>query len=139
MNTHTKGILIAVFGVACLSFDALFIRLINADNWNIFFWYNLFSAIFFTIYLFKKYKLKLFTLFLQNYKIFLIFGSISAFSGLCFISSIIYTQTANTVLIISTGSFMTGIISYITLKEYTPLRVWISSIIAIIGVLWIFF
>ena len=137
MNTHTKGLLIATFGVFCLSFDALFIRLANTDNWNIFFWYSLFGVVFFTIYLFKKYKLKLFTLFLQNYKIFLSFGIISAFSGLCFISSVTYTQTANTVLILSTASFVTAIVSYIVLKEYTPLRVWVSGGIALIGVLWI--
>ena len=44
-HQQLKGILITTLGVVFLAPDALFIRLVSADLWTIFFWRSLFMSV----------------------------------------------------------------------------------------------
>ena len=44
-HQQLKGVLITTFGVVFLAPDALFIRLVSADLWTLFFWRSLFMSV----------------------------------------------------------------------------------------------
>ncbi len=46
ITNHRLGIRLAAIGVLVLSFDALLIRLANADPWDVAFWRGLLMAVF---------------------------------------------------------------------------------------------
>ena len=137
LSPQTKGTLLASLGVLCLSFDSLFIRLADTSGWNIIFWYSLFGSVFLFFYLLYSYGLGLFYIFANHYKLFLLFGLISAVSIHCFILSVTYTSVSNTVFILSTTSFVSAFLSYIFLREKTPMRVLASGLCASAGVVFI--
>lgn len=133
-NERIQGMFFAALGVFIISFDALLIRLANADASVVTFYRGLFMGIsMLLIFIFSKKSTN--SLKSWNKKQFLIFFLLIFFSalGTClFVFSVKYTTAANTVVLLATSAFFAAIFSFIFLKEkinkYTLMAIFVSFI-----------
>jgi len=117
IDQRIKGMFLAASGVGVLSFDALLVRLVDADASVIAFYRGFFMGIImFFAWLIKgkkgiipKAKKELFMI--------LLIALISGVGTSLFVFSVKYTVAANTVVFLATSSFFGAVFSYIILKE----------------------
>ena len=117
IDLRLKGMLLAATGISILSFDALLVRLIDADASVIAFYRGLFMGfIMLAVWLIKgkkdvlpKAKKELFMI--------LFIAMLSGIGTSLFVFSVKYTIAANTVVFLATSSFFGAFFSYLLLKE----------------------
>jgi len=117
IDLRLKGMLLAATGISVLSFDALLVRLIDADASVIAFYRGLFMGfIMLAAWLIKgekdvipKAKKELFMI--------LFIAMLSGIGTSLFVFSVKYTIAANTVVFLATSSFFGAFFSYLLLKE----------------------
>ena len=133
MEDQKKGMAFAFLGGVILSFDTLFIRLIDFDPLQLAFWRGTLMCMsgMIACAFFKKY---------MSIKVGLINGKIgiivAIFYGLAsffFVQAALKTSIANMLVIIATAPLWAAIGSSLYLKEETPYRTWIASIISLLG------
>jgi len=137
-NQKLQGMLLAASGVGVLSFDALLVRLIEADASVIAFYRGLFMGlIMLCVWLVKgerdvipKAKKELFMI--------LVIALISGIGTSLFVFSVKYTVAANTVVFLATSSFFGAIFSYLILKEKIKKETAIAIGFSFFGVIIIF-
>ena len=133
MEDQKKGMTLAFLGGVILSFDTLFIRMIDFDPLLLAFWRGTLMCMSGVIVcaLFDKY---------MSIKVGLINGKIgivvAIFYGLAsffFVQAAIKTSIANMLVIIATAPLWAAIGSSVYLKEKTPSRTWIASTVSLLG------
>ncbi len=138
VDQRIKGMLLAASGISILSFDALLVRLADADASIIAFYRGLFmGVIMLCVWLIKgekdvipKAKKELFMI--------LLIALISGFGTSLFVFSVKYTIAANTVVFLATSSFFGAIFSYLLLKEKIKKETAIAIGFSFFGVVIIF-
>jgi drug/metabolite transporter (DMT)-like permease len=132
------GMFLAGLGIFIFSFDALFIKLVNASASTITFYRGLFMGL--SMFLVWKLSSK------RSWKptnkkelqlfIFIVF--LSAMSTSLFVFSVKYTVAANTVVFLATSSFFAAIFTFFLIKEKLQKSTLLAIIISFIGVLIVF-
>ena len=134
-----KGSLMAFVAVMFITPDSLFIRLSNVDTWGLVFYRGIipFFTVFFGMLLI--YKLSFFKiLFTSGYHGVIYIGTFSL-TNITFVVSIQNTNVANTLVMIATAPMISAILGAIFLKEPPDKKTWISIIITILAINYIFF
>jgi drug/metabolite transporter (DMT)-like permease len=133
-----KGIAILSAGVLIISVDALLVRLAHTDSWNVVFWRGLFMFISMGFILLIRHGREAASAVTRG-------GWAAAFcailfgtGGTLFVTSIMHTSVANTVVILSSSPLFAALFTRTCLKEKVPLRTWIAIGIGITGVTLVF-
>ncbi len=134
---HLQGIWAAVIGVIVLSFDALLVRLADADGWDVMFWRGFF--IFVTMACFSARSGQWRAMLVREtagaaWTVAFLYG-IS--TGL-FVLSISNTMVANTVVILSSSPFFAALFSWLLIGEVIRLRTSMAILACMFGVAVVF-
>lgn len=133
-SSYLKGLLFTALGVVVLSFDALFIRLIQSDSSSILFWRGFFLSIMLYLWLSIRQgslvKLSTDAMSIRSSALF-------AISTISFVSAINLTSVANVLVIISAQPLMAAVMAHFFLKEKSPVRTWIAIIVSTCGIAWV--
>ncbi len=131
MSNHLKGLLITAIGIIALSPDSLIIRLIETDKWTILFWRG--------VFVFEG--MLLVTAIVHGRGTFRAFKAIGlpgigaavmwTLSTLCFISALLNTSVANTLVIISTSPVFAALLGWLFLKERIALHTSVAIVVVI--------
>lgn len=135
MNTdYMKGFLLTALGVLVLSFDALLIRLINSESFDLLFWRGLLLsvAVFFWCR-FRKPEQAIFSWDAAFIRSALLF----AVSTICFVSAITLTSVANVLVIISAQPLFAAVMSRVFLREKSSRVTWAAIIVSMLGIGWV--
>ena len=138
VNLKLKGMSLAAAGIGVLSFDALLVRLADADASVIAFYRGFFmGVIMLCVWLIKgekdvipKAKKELFMI--------LVIALISGVGTSLFVFSVKYTIAANTVVFLATSSFFGAVFSYLILKEKIQKATAVAIAVSFFGVVIIF-
>jgi drug/metabolite transporter (DMT)-like permease len=132
------GLMIVVAGVTAISFDALLIRLADTSTWTVIFWRGLFTFLSLSIVLGMSQGKSAFRVYTQAPKAAwasaLLFGT----GGMFFVTSVMFTTVANTVVIISSAPLFAAMFTRILGIELIPWRTWIAIFLALCGVVLVF-
>jgi drug/metabolite transporter (DMT)-like permease len=137
-SDNSRGALMALLGVFVLSPDALILRLVNTDRWSLIFWRGLVAAITLMVCFVIIYRRNVFEYLRAIGAYGLIGGVIFAASSILFVTSIVLTSVANTLVIISAAPLVTAILSRIFLQEAIAARTWLAIFATSVGITTIF-
>jgi len=135
ITNHRLGIRLAVIGVLVLSFDALLIRLANADPWDVTFWRGLLMALSTSAIVLISGRHRDLSVLRRYWKGMLLVSTIYGVNATLFVLSIAHTSVANTVVILSSSAFFAAFFSWLFLHERVRLRTWIAIVVSVAGVI----
>jgi len=135
ITNHRLGIQLAAIGVLVLSFDALLIRLANADPWDVAFWRGLLTALSMSAFVLISGRHRDFRVLRRYWKALLLIATIYGVNATLFVLSIAHTSVANTVVILSSSAFFAAFFSWLFLRERVRLRTWMAMVVSVAGVI----
>ena len=128
------GILLAFGGMLSISLDSLGVRLTKADDWDIAFWFGIFTAIAISSLIPILSKQSFLAAMRADNAYVLASGILQACSTTLFILSIGATTVSNTVVIFAAAPVVAAVIGRIVLGEITNSRTWVGIAGSIAGV-----
>ena len=131
MSDHLKGVLITTAGVIIITPDALLLRIIEADVWTILFWRGAGFFLVQWLIVFTRYGRNCVRVLFQSGWIGLAITAIMSVSQVLFVSSIINTHVANTLVIIAASPLLAAALAYLALGERVAVRTIIVGVIAL--------
>ena len=134
MSNHSKGLLIAFFGVLVLTPEGILVKLASSDSFTILFWRGLFLTLSILIILLISYRSSAMNQIKSIGKEGLLIGCLTGFGGSTFILAIHYTTLAKTLVIVSASPIMVALVSFILLGERPRLLTWIAMLIVFSGI-----
>tara|TARA_Y100000385_G_scaffold229535_1_gene240955 strand:- start:838 stop:1692 length:855 start_codon:yes stop_codon:yes gene_type:complete len=134
MSNHSKGLLIAFFGVLVLTPEGILVKLASSDSFTILFWRGLFLTLSILIILLISYRSSAMNQIKSIGKEGLLVGCLTGFGGSTFILAIHYTTLAKTLVIVSASPIMVALVSFILLGERPRLLTWIAMLIVFSGI-----
>ena len=111
---YLKGLLLTALGVLVLSFDALLIRLINAESFSLLFWRGLLMSL--VVSLWCRYRYPGQPLLYKDWTS-IRSGLFYALSAICFVNAINNTSVANVLVIISVQPLFSALIARVFIGE----------------------
>ncbi|MGH7353884.1 MAG: DMT family transporter [Candidatus Rokuibacteriota bacterium] len=128
-----RGALLVACAAVCWSSGGLIARLVTTGPWTTSLWRGLFASLFLALVLWT----------LQGRSIFaqwrrgpiLAAAACMALSSTCFIFSLANTSVANTLILMSTGPYVAGLLGWLLLGERVALRMWVTMGVALAGAL----
>lgn len=132
------GLLIVSAGVTAISFDALLIRLACTTAWNVIFWRGLFTFLSLALVLGWSKGKDSFASFVHAPKIAWTSAFLFGTGGIFFVTSVMFTSVANTVVIISSAPLFAALFTRLFRVEVIPWRTWMAIILALCGVILVF-
>jgi len=138
MTGRSRGLCITIAGVFCLSPDGLLIRLISTDQWTLVFWRGAFMAAGLLAFILLRNRNQAGAVLRAAGLPGLLAGAIFALSTVFFVTSILTTSVANTLVILSAGPLFAAFFSRWILGEAIELRTWAASVAVFAGLATIF-
>ncbi|MCP3866842.1 MAG: DMT family transporter [Gammaproteobacteria bacterium] len=135
---HRKGSIVVILGVIVLSFDALLIRLADAEPWAIVFWRGALMGLSLILGAGLTGKIALFPKFHRCGPPAYFTAALQGFGTAMFVIAISNTSVANTVVLIATSPVFAALASHFFLKERVEPHTWIACIIVALGVALVF-
>ena len=139
LNDQQKGSLLAFVAVMFITPDSLFIRLSNLDTWGLVFYRGIipFFSVFFGMLMI--YQLNFFKILLKSGYQGIIYIITFSITNVTFVVSIQNTNVANTLVMVATAPMLSAILGSVFLKEHADKKTWISIIITLCAIIYIFF
>jgi len=143
MNDRTKGLLIILAGVLCVSPDAVLVRFLSeggADPWTIIFWKLLLSIPVSASYaIYEAGGLKsLWKSVIVGRWYYAAAIPIQATVDICFTLSFVYTSAANALLLINLNPLWCAVVGRFCLGDALPRRTYIALVLALLCMIIIF-
>ena len=117
LSNQKKGSLLAFIGVMFITPDSLFIRLANADTYQLLFYRGSIPFVTVLIALLVAYKSNFIRIFLNTGYPGIAYSLTFALTNITFIISIQNTNVANTLVMVALAPMLSAILSLIFLKE----------------------
>lgn len=133
-SEYLKGLLLTALGVLVLSFDALMIRLIGAQSFDLLFWRGLLLSL--MVLLWCRFSIPDQPIFSFD-RAFIKSALLFVASTICFVTAITMTSVANVLVIISAQPLFAAIMARIFLKESSPPITWAAIVISMLGIIWV--
>jgi drug/metabolite transporter (DMT)-like permease len=132
---YRRGLLLTVSGTVLVSFEALFLRFVNADIWTVIWWRGLLLGITtLAVLILTGRSLQIRTIGIPGLATILAFAAAIFF----FVAAINATTVANTLVIASTAPLFAALQSWIFLRERTGRTTWAAVVIVFAGIAIIF-
>ena len=134
-QTYTHGVLCVILGGVFLSLGGLLVRFIDqAGPWTILFYRSLFFTATVMMFLLLRNPLSFKQQFLKIKPIDLLVSFLLGIGFICYLHSLYNTSVANTVLLLSTGPVVAGVLAYFVLGEAVRALTWAAMVLAFAGV-----
>lgn len=131
---HAKGLMLVVGGVLLLTPDALLIRLIAIDHWNLLVWRGFLQALSLSLILLALYGRGTPAAFRAAGRRAVLGGVVVAMSTICFIVALSYTTVTNVLVIVAAAPFFAAVTSRIFLGEAVRRYTWAAIALALGGI-----
>ena len=139
LSNQKKGSLLAFIGVMFITPDSLFIRLANADTYQLLFYRGSIPFVTVLIALLVAYKSNFIRIFLNTGYPGIAYSLTFALTNITFIISIQNTNVANTLVMVALAPMLSAILSLIFLKENPEKKTWVAIIITTLAAIYIFY
>lgn len=130
-----RGLLMAFFGMLLVSTDSFFIRLADADGFDVTFWIGVLAATVLFVLSVTVHKVNPLTGIRDGRWPLLVVALLQAGSTSMFVHAVTLTAVSNVVVIIAAAPMFAAGLSAVTLGERTSRRVWIAIAAVLVGVL----
>ncbi len=117
----------------CWSSGGLITRLVSTSPWTTSLWRSLFAALFLALVLSMVRGRGFFEQWREVGRPVLVVAACMALSSTCFILSLAHTSVANTLILMSTGPYVAGLLGWLLLGERVALRTWLTMGVALAG------
>jgi drug/metabolite transporter (DMT)-like permease len=134
MPAARRGVLLVACAALCWSSGALIARLVTTSPWTTSFWRSLCASLFLALVLSRVRRRSIVAQWRGGGRPMLAVAGCMALASTCFIFSLAHTSVANTLLLMSTGPYVTGLLGWMLLGERVALRVWLAMVVALMGV-----
>jgi drug/metabolite transporter (DMT)-like permease len=132
MSSPRRGAVLVACAAVCWSSGALIVRLVDTSPWTTSLWRSLFASLFLGLVLWVVWGPRSFA----HWRELPVVGVAlcMALASTCFIFSLAHTSVANTLILMSTGPYMAGLLGWILLGERVRPRTWVTMGVALAGV-----
>ena len=117
----------------CWSSGGLIVRLVSTTPWTTSLWRSVFAALFLSALLSIVRRRNIVAQWREGGRPVVLVASCMAAASTCFIFSLAYTSVANTLILMSTGPYVAGLLGWLWLGERVPLRNWLTMSVALTG------
>lgn len=131
---RAKGMAVVGSGTLVISVDALLIRLAHTESWNVIFWRGIFMALSLGTLLFIRHGRRMADTYIRGGRAALFSALLFGLGSTAFVSSVMFTKVANTVVIISSAPLFAALFTWLLRIETVPLRTWLAICSAFFGV-----
>jgi drug/metabolite transporter (DMT)-like permease len=129
-----RGILLVACAAVCWSSGGLIARLVTTSPWTTNLWRSLCASGFLVVVLSIVRRRSILAQWREGGRPVLVAAVCMATASTCFILSLVHTSVANTLMLMSTGPFVAGLLGWLVLGERVAPRTWIAMGIALAGV-----
>ena len=129
-----RGILLVACAAVCWSSGGLIARLVTTSPWTTNLWRSLCASSFLVVVLSIARRRSILAQWPDGGHPVLAAAVCMAAASTCFILSLAHTSVANTLMLMSTGPFVAGLLGWLLLGERVAPRTWIAMGIALAGV-----
>jgi len=128
-----RGTLLVACAAICWSSGGLIARLVTTSPWTTSMWRSLFASLFLGLVLWTLRGRGILAQWRDGGRPVLAVAACMALSSTCFILSLAHTSVANTLILMSTGPYVAGLLGWMLLGERVALRTWLSMGVALAG------
>jgi len=128
-----RGVLLVACAAVCWSSGGLIARLVTTTPWTTSLWRGLFATLFLTVVLRIVRGRGIVAQWRDGGRPIAAVAACMALASTCFIFSLAYTSVANTLILISTGPYVAGLLGWLMLGERVAARTWITMGVALAG------
>jgi drug/metabolite transporter (DMT)-like permease len=118
----------------CWSSGGLITRLVTTGPWTTNLWRSAFAAVFLSLVLWAVRRRSIVTQWREGGRPLLAVAVCMSLASTCFIFSVAHTSVANTLLLMSTGPYVAGLLGWLLLGERVMPRTWLTMGVALAGV-----
>jgi drug/metabolite transporter (DMT)-like permease len=128
-----RGALLVACAAVCWSSGGLIARLVATNPWTTSLWRSVFASLFLALVLWLARGRDLFTHWRAAGPPVLAVAVCMALASTCFIFSLAHTSVANTLILISLGPYVAGLLGWLLLAERVAPRTWLAMGVALAG------
>ena len=133
MPAARRGVLLVACAAMCWSSGALIARLVTTSPWTTTLWRSLCASLFLALVLRIVAGRSIVAQWRAGGYPLVAVAVCMAVSSTCFILSLAYTSVANTLILMSTGPYVAGLLGWLVLGERVALRTWLTMSVALAG------
>ena len=128
-----RGALLVACAAVCWSSGGLIVRLVGTSPWTTSLWRSVFASLFLAALLSIVRGRNIVAQWREGGRPVVLVAACMAAASTCFIFSLAYTSVANTLILMSTGPYVAGLLGWIWLGERVALRTWVTMSVALAG------
>jgi drug/metabolite transporter (DMT)-like permease len=128
-----RGVLLVASAAVCFSSGGLIVRLVGTGPWTTSLWRSLFASLSLALVLQLARRRSILAQWREGGRPALTVAACMALASTCFILSLARTSVADTLLLMSVGPYVAGLLGWLLAGERVPLRTWLSMGVALAG------